>query len=42
MALAERVRVFDFCSTNFIEVVEGEHSRAMLPGEYKEVMEKCT
>jgi hypothetical protein len=42
MALAERVRVFDFCSTNFIEVIEDEHSRAVPPGEYKEVMEKCT
>jgi len=41
MALAERVRVFDLCSTDFVEVIEDKHGRAMPSCQYKKVAEEC-
>jgi hypothetical protein len=42
LALAERVRVFDFCGTDFVEVIEDEYGGAMPPRQYEEVAKECT
>ena len=36
MPLAERVRVFDLCSTDFVEVIEDEYGGTVPPSQHKE------
>ena len=36
MPLAERVRMFDLCSTDFVEVIEDEYGGTVPPSQHKE------